>query len=238
MIGVSWTVDKVMTRKVVTASPSTPYKELARRMSESAVSALPVVDLVGDEGRLVGIVSEDDLLAKRDPDPWRSMAARSRGDEALSEALTAAELMTSPAITVRAEDSLARAAQLMHRKRVKRLPVMDREGRLVGIVSRGDLIKAFLRSDESIRQEVLNDVLVRTLHLDPAAVEVTVNEGVVRVEGELESKRLVAVLRRLVRGIEGVVGMEDRLTFRPDGAPSHKQPHRGTRGLPAAEWRR
>ena len=234
----SWTVDKVMTRKVVTASPSTSYKELARRMSEHAVSALPVVDLVGDEGRLVGIVSEDDLLAKRGPDPWRYLEARSRGDDARAEALTAAELMTSPAITVRAEESLVQAARLMHRKRVKRLPVISSKGRLVGIVSRGDLVKAFLRSDESIRQEVRNDVLVRTLHLDPAAVEVTVEEGVVKLEGELESKRLVAVLRRLVRGIEGVVGIEDRLTFRLDAAPSHQPPHLGTRGLPAAEWRR
>jgi len=79
---VSWTVDKVMTRAVVTASPSTGYKELARRMSEYAISALPVVDLVGDEGRLVGIVSEDDLLAKKDPDPWRYLEARSGADEA------------------------------------------------------------------------------------------------------------------------------------------------------------
>lgn len=234
----SWTVDKVMTRTVVTARPSTSYKELARRMSEHSVSALPVVDLVGDEGSLVGIVSEDDLLAKKGPDPWRYLEARSGADEARAEALTAAELMTSPAIAVRADDSLAQAAQLMHRKRVKRLPVMDSKGRLVGIVSRGDLLKAFLRSDESIRQEVRNDVLVRTLHLDPKAVEVKVDEGVVKLEGELETKRLVAVLRRLVRGIEGVVGIEDRLTFRPDGAPSHPPPRHGSRGLPAAEWRR
>lgn len=154
------------------------------------------------------------------------------------EALTAAELMTSSPITVRAEDSLAQAARLMHLKRVKRLPVMDSKGRLVGIVNRSDLVKAFLRSGGSIRQEVRNDVLVRTLHLDPDAVEVTVDEGVVNLEGELESERLVAMLRRLVRGIEGVVGIEDRLTFRPDGAPSHQPPRHGSRGLPAAEWRR
>jgi CBS domain-containing protein len=231
-------VDKVMTRKVVTASPSTGYKELARRMTEHAISAIPVVDLVGNEGRLVGIVSEDDLLAKKGPDPWRYLEARSRGDEARAEALTAAELMTSPAITVRAGDSLAHTARLMHRKRVKRLPVLDSKGRLVGIVSRGDLVTAFLRSDVSIKQEVRDEVLVRTLHLDPAAVEVTVDEGVVKLKGELESKRLIAVLRRLVRGMEGVVGVEDRLTFRPDAAPSHQSPDPGTRGLPAAEWRR
>jgi len=227
-----------MTRRVITACPSTGYKELARRMTEHAVSALPVVDVVGDEGKLVGIVSEADLLAKKGANPWRYLEARSRGDEARAEALTAADLMTSPAITVRAEDSLAQAARLMHRKHVKRLPVMDSEGRLVGIVSRGDLVKAFLRSDESIRQEVRNDVMARALHLDPEAVKVTVDEGVVKLEGSLQSKRLVVVLRRLVRGIEGVVGVEDRLTFLPQGTSSDLSPPAETTGLPAAEWRR
>ena len=205
----SWTVDKVMTTRVITARPSTGYKELARLLNEHAVSALPVVDVVGDERRLVGIVSEADLLAKKGP---KYPEARSRGDEAREEALTAADLMTSPAVTVQPGDSLAQAARLMHRKKVKRLPVMNAKGRLVGVVSRSDLVKPFLRSDESIRQEIQNDVLVRTLHLDPAAVQVSVDEGVVKLDGELESKRLVAVLRRLVRSMEGVVGVEDRLT--------------------------
>ena len=231
----SWTVDKVMTTRVITARPSTGYKEIARLLNEHAVSALPVVDVVGGEGRLVGIVSEADLLAKKGAN---YLEARSHGDEAREEALTAADLMTSPAVTVQPGDSLAQAARLMHRKKVKRLPVMDAKGRLVGVVSRGDLVKPFLRSDESIRQEIQNDVLVRTLHLDPAAVHVSVDEGVVKLEGELESKRLVAVLRRLVRSMEGVVGVEDRLTSRPEGAPSDLSGPAGTTGRPAAEWRR
>jgi CBS domain-containing protein len=232
---VSWTVDKVMTTRVITARPSTGYKELARLLNEHAVSALPVVDVVGDERRLVGIVSEADLLAKKGP---KYPEARSRGDEARAEALTAADLMTSPAVTVQPGDSLAQAARLMHRKKVKRLPVMNAKGRLVGVVSRSDLVKPFLRSDESIRQEIQNDVLVRTLHLDPAAVQVSVDEGVVKLDGELESKRLVAVLRRLVRSMEGVVGVEDRLTSRPEGAPSDLSGPAGTPGRPAAHWRR
>ncbi len=231
----SWTVDKVMTTRVITARPSTGYKELARLLNEHAVSALPVVDVVGDERRLVGIVSEADLLAKKGP---KYPEARSRGDEARAEALTAADLMTSPAVTVQPGDSLAQAARLMHRKKVKRLPVMNAKGRLVGVVSRSDLVKPFLRSDESIRQEIQNDVLVRTLHLDPAAVQVSVDEGVVKLDGELESKRLVAVLRRLVRSMEGVVGVEDRLTSRPEGAPSDLSGPAGTPGRPAAHWRR
>ena len=231
----SWTVDKVMTTRVITARPSTGYKELARLLNEHAVSALPVVDVVGDERRLVGIVSEADLLAKKGP---KYPEARSRGDEAREEALTAADLMTSPAVTVQPGDSLAQAARLMHRKKVKRLPVMNAKGRLVGVVSRSDLVKPFLRSDESIRQEIQNDVLVRTLHLDPAAVQVSVDEGVVKLDGELESKRLVAVLRRLVRSMEGVVGVEDRLTSRPEGAPSDLSGPAGTPGRPAAHWRR
>ena len=231
----SWTVDKVMTTRVITARPSTGYKELARLLNEHAVSALPVVDVVGDERRLVGIVSEADLLAKKGP---KYPEARSRGDEARAEALTAADLMTSPAVTVQPGDSLAQAARLMHRKKVKRLPVMNAKGRLVGVVSRGDLVKPFLRSDESIRQEIQNDVLVRTLHLDPAAVQVSVDEGVVKLDGELESKRLVAVLRRLVRSMEGVVGVEDRLTSRSEGAPSDLSGPAGTPGRPAAHWRR
>jgi CBS domain-containing protein len=235
---VSWTVDKVMTTRVITARPSTGYKELARLLNEHAVSALPVVDVVGDERRLVGIVSEADLLAKKGPNAWRHLAAGSRGEKARPEALTAADLMTSPAVTVQAEDSLAQAARLMHRKKVKRLPVMDATGRLVGIVSRGDLVKPFLRSDESIRHEIRNDVLVRTLHLDPEAVHVSVNEGVVKLGGELESKRLVAVLRRLVRSMEGVVGVDARLTSRPEGAPSDLSGRAGTPGRPAGHWRR
>lgn len=235
MITVSWTVDKVMTTRVITARPSTGYKELARLLNEHAVSALPVVDVVGDERRLVGIVSEADLLAKKGP---KYPEARSRGDEAREEALTAADLMTSPAVTVQPGDSLAQAARLMHRKKVKRLPVMNAKGRLVGVVSRSDLVKPFLRSDESIRQEIQNDVLVRTLHLDPAAVQVSVDEGVVKLDGELESKRLVAVLRRLVRSMEGVVGVEDRLTSRPEGAPSDLSGPAGTPGRPVGHSRR
>ena len=234
----SWTVDKVMTIRVITARPSTGYKEFARLLNEHAVSALPVVDVVGDERRLVGIVSEADLLAKKGANAWRHLAAGSRGEKARPEALTAADLMTSPAVTAQAEDSLAQAARLMHRKKVKRLPVMDATGRLVGIVSRGDLVKPFLRSDESIRHEIRNDVLVRTLHLDPEAVHVSVNEGVVKLGGQLESKRLVAVLRRLVMSMEGVVGVEARLTSRPEGAPSDLSGRAGTPGRPAGHWRR
>lgn len=209
----SWNVTAVMTTDVVTVGPGTVYKEVVERLRARRVSAVPVVDA---EGRVLGIVSEADLLLKEERPGGRpgGPLVDPHGDAAKAQARNAAALMTSPAVTVGPDATLTEAARLMHRRHVKRLPVVDGEGRLVGIVSRADVIKAFLRSDESIAREVREDVLLRTLVIDPATVTVTVDDGVVRLDGEVETRSLAGILTRLVKAVEGVVAVEDRLRWR------------------------
>ena len=149
----SWNVASVMTTDVVTIAPGSVYKEVVERLRERRVSAAPVVDA---ERHVIGVVSEADLLLKEErPDgaPGGPLL-HPHGDAAKAEARNAAALMTAPAVTVTPQTTLTEAARLMHRRHVKRLPVVDDEGRLVGIVSRADLLHLFLRSDESIAREV------------------------------------------------------------------------------------
>lgn len=146
-----------------------------------------------------------------------------KGDAAKAEARSTADLMTAPAVTVGPEATLAEAARLMHRRRVKRLPVVDGEGRLVGIVSRADLLQPFLRIDESIAEEVRTAVLLQTLVIEPEAVTVTVENGVVRLEGELETRSLAAIAARLVKAVDGVVAVDNRLSWELDDTKIHPQ---------------
>jgi CBS domain-containing protein len=154
----SWNVATVMTADVVTVGPGAVYKEVAERLRDHRVSAVPVVDA---ERRVIGVVSEADLLLKEErPDrPLGGPLVHPHGDAARAEARNAAALMTSPAVTVGPEATLTEAARLMHRRHVKRLPVVDADGRLVGIVSRADLLQVFLRGDDAIATEVRVDVL-------------------------------------------------------------------------------
>lgn len=214
-------VGDVMTRDVVVAHPQTPFKEIVRRMYEARVSALPVLD---DDGRLVGIVSEADLILKEDPE--LEEAARlfegrhRRADRQKAAGLFAGELMTAPVVTIGPSEPLAEAARLMHRRQVKRLPVVDHDGRLVGILSRSDLLTVFLREDADIAREIREDVIRRTLWIDPDTVTVSVRQGVVRLEGQLERRSLIPVLERLVSSVDGVVGVELALTYQIDDTVS------------------
>lgn len=211
------TVADVMTRTVVVVNGSDPFKEVVRRMQEYRVSALPVVD---DDGRLVGIVSEADLILKEDPEldeGSRLFEGRHRRHEREKAAgVVAAELMTGPVVTVPPDAALGDAARLMHRKGIKRLPVVDDDGRIHGILSRSDLLKVFLREDADIEHEVREDVVRRTLWIDPDTVSVAVHDGVVRIEGQIERRSLMSVLERLVTAVEGVVGVEANLSFAVD----------------------
>src|SRR5579875_3562745 len=132
--------------------------------------------------------------------------------EARARGRTAAALMSAPVITVHPEATLTEAARLMYQHGVKRLPVVDAHGRLVGIVSRADLLKAFLRSDESIRHELQTQIL------EPigvaGSVRASAEEGLVTLEGEVESRLLAHLLARLVQGVDGVVGVNSQLTYR------------------------
>ncbi len=215
------TVADVMTREVVVAEPTTPFKEIVRRLREARVSALPVLD---DDGRLVGIVSEADLILKEDPELDEGAhlfeSRHRRLDRQKAAGLLAREVMSTPVVTIGPDASLPEAARLMHRKQVKRLPVVDEEGRLVGIVSRSDLLTVFLRDDAEIAREVREDVIRRTLWIDPSTVSVHVRDGVVRLEGQLERRSLIPVLERLVAVVEGVVTVEQRLTYEVDDTVS------------------
>jgi CBS domain-containing protein len=220
------TVQDVMTRRVVVVRDSTPFKEIVRRMQEFRVSAVPVVD---DAGRLVGIVSEGDLILKEDPnlarDPRLFERRHRRTDREKAAGLVAAQLMTSPVVTVSPDASLGEAARLMHHHLVKRLPVVAPDRTVLGIVSRADLLKVFLRRDADIAREVSEDIIRRTLWIDPATIRVTVREGVVSLEGQIERRSLIRVLVGLVQELEGVVGVESRLSYLVDDTePSSELP--------------
>lgn len=209
-------VSDVMTRAVAAVGRDAAFKDIVRTMQDRKVSALPVVD---GGGRVVGIVSEADLLPKeefRDSDPDRYTQLRRLSDLAKAGSVTAGELMTSPALTVRPGETLAQAARTMARARVKRLPVVDDTGRLEGVVSRVDLLKVFLRDDEDIAEEVRREVVASLFPAPESAVRVEVREGVVRLGGRVRDTSLVPVAARLTRAVEGVVDIE----FELDG-PGH-----------------
>ncbi|MEU6897159.1 CBS domain-containing protein [Streptomyces virginiae] len=186
-------VAELMTRTAVTVRRTTAFKEIARLLKEFDITAMPVIDEIGHP---VGVVSEADLLRRRLP----------------GGAATAEELMTSPAVTARPEWSVVRAARVMQRHRVKRLPVVDEEGRVVGILSRSDLIQLFLRRDHAIQEEILEDVLTRTLRIAPSDVTVEVDDGVVRLSGTVPHPGLLPVVVRLCQSVDGVVDVDNRLT--------------------------
>lgn len=211
------TVASVMTSDVLTAREAMPLKEFARVLTTRAVSALPVLDA---DDRLVGMVSERDLLDKQ-ADPLASYrswwgrlvrprhARRATGD-------TVADVMTKNPVTIGPNASLAEAAKQMARHRIKRLPVVDGQGALVGIVSRGDLLKVFVRSDDDIAELILREVFVRLLWADPTEVEVRVTDGVVTLAGRVESRSVAEIAERLSRQTDGVIDVVNELTCRTD----------------------
>jgi CBS-domain-containing membrane protein len=210
-----------MTPEVITVGEQASFKEIAATMAEHRVSALPVLD---EDGRVAGIVSEADLLLKEEfpegPAGGRLFQGhRRRVERAKAAGDTAAELMTAPAVTVGPDASVAEAARLLYRHGIKRLPVVDPAGPLLGIVSRADLLKVFLRSDADIAAEVRQQVLRRAMWMDPDTVVVDVRDGVVTLTGQLERRSLIPITVSLVRGLDGVVDVVDRLSFELDDIP-------------------
>jgi len=208
-------VQDVMTKDVIAVSGDTPYKQIAEILVERNISGVPVVD---SEGHVLGVVSEADLLAKTEyaaAERQRRLLDRPGTAQARRRASagSARDLMTAPAITIDDRTSIVRAAKQMDHHHVKRLPVVDELGRLVGIVSRRDLVKVFLRSDDDIRAEVAIDVLDQTLSIPPAAVTVTVVDGVVTLDGTVSRKSLVPVAVRLTKAVDGVVDVVERLEY-------------------------
>ncbi|MFD9123330.1 CBS domain-containing protein [Kitasatospora sp. NPDC059571] len=210
-------VHEVMTREVVSARPDTPFKEIVALFHRNDVTAIPVVD---DQDRPIGVVSEADLIRKEavlaDPEgrsPGRWLGAH---DRARAEAETAGGLMTSPAVTARPSWSIPEAARAMDRHRVKRLAVVDEAGRLVGVVSRRDLLQIFLRHDAAIREEIIHDVLGATLWLPSDRVEVAVDEGVVTLTGRVPRRSMIPIVEQLCRSVDGVVALHHTLDWTED----------------------
>ena len=208
-------VQDVMTTNVVTAHPSDSFKEIARRLYENRLGALPVID---DDRQVVGVVSEGDLLVKQGgnqvarllhPRQTRLLARKGK-------AVVAAEVMSEPAVTISAEATVAEAARVMNKHDLKRLPVVDDEGQLVGVVSSHDLIKVFVRSDDSIRDEVIDGVLGRDLLIDMTDVRVNVRSGVVVIDGQIERRTELPMITHLVSAIDGVVAVDNALSYRWD----------------------
>lgn len=204
------TVADVMTRDVVTVTEDTPFKAVAAVLAENHISAVPVRSV---DGGVAGVVSETDLLRKeefqRTPHglhwPHRKMRTK-------AEALTAGMLMTSPAVTVEGGCTLDEAARLMAGRGITRLVVID-DDELAGIVARSDLLKAFLASDDEILARIRRDVVDRNLWDDPLSVEVSVHEGVVTLTGQVEKRSTVAFAEELVGGVDGVVGVHNKLSW-------------------------
>jgi CBS domain-containing protein len=209
-------VKDLMTTPVVTVAPTTPFTEIVARLAEHRVSAVPVVD---NDQRVLGVVSEADLLLKEEfPEPDKDIplfwTKRRRLERRKAAATTARDLMSSVVvISTPPEATVAEAARRMHTAGVKRLPVVDRTGRLVGIVSRSDLLKVFDRSDDAIRREIIDDVIVGEFMMAPSRFFLHVTDGVVVLQGRVESRSLLPYVVRAVQGVEGVVRVENRLTY-------------------------
>ncbi|MFE2022350.1 CBS domain-containing protein [Streptomyces sp. NPDC059499] len=205
------TVSDLMTRTAIAVGSRASYKDIVKLMNQWKVSALPVL---AGEGRVIGVVSEADLLPKEENRPTETSVPGDRpfADPAKADAVFAEQLMSTPAVTVHADATVAEAARIMARRRVKRLPVVDNGGLLQGVISRGDLLKVFLRSDDDIAAEartVLSEL--------PAAtdIDVRVSDGVVTLGGALSDRALVPLVARAVRAVEGVVDIRLDLTRTP-----------------------
>jgi CBS domain-containing protein len=212
------TIEAIMTTEVVTATPATPFRELVELLAQRRISALPVID---EDRRVVGIVSEADLLVKEayphgggDAGFFEAMRHPGRFDKGAGTC--AEEVMTRRVVTVPTGTRLSAAARLMLRLAIKRLPVVDDQGRLAGIVTRADLLKAFLRPDPSILWEIRHDLLQERFGEPGAGVTVEVRDGTVSLRGGLERRSQVVALVRSVQAVEGVTAVNSQLAWEVD----------------------
>jgi CBS domain-containing protein len=211
-------VEDIMSREVVTVPPGASLKEAAHLLVEHRISGMPVVD---NQDHVLGVFSEADVLPKEAAElqPRRPLAWLAGQlepvDRSKLEAYLVGEAMTAPALTIEARQPVSRAAKLMIEKGVNRLPVVD-DGKLVGIVTRADLVRAFVRTDAEIAQEIREDVVVRGLWLDKHSVQVEVDDGEVTLAGRLDNRADAEVLRALVGRVPGVVGVHSKLAWTDD----------------------
>jgi CBS domain-containing protein len=209
-------VRDVMTTDVVTLKPESSLKDAATVLVERRISGVPVCD---EGGHVVGVLSEEDLLHKEAGPPrphglleWltepRKLAAYVKPD-----ATSVGEAMTQPAVTIGPKRPLAEAARLMVAKGINRLPVVD-DGTLVGIVTRADLVRAFTRPDADIERELRDDVLARTLWIDPSDLVIDVRDGHVALRGVVETRAETKIVEKLAARVPGVVSVTTELTSR------------------------
>lgn len=211
----STTVRDVMTDHVVAVRRHASVKEMVARLREYRVSAFPVID---DDNIVVGLVSEGDLLTKE------ALTTGERGtldalsgllhrkDQAKARAATAADLMTSPPVTIGPDAPVERAARLMYDRKLKRLPVVDGGGRLLGIISRIDVLSVYSRPDEDIRRDVVA-IISDMCHPEPTQFAVTVKDGVVTMEGHPDSETDGCQIVDKARHVVGVVAVRDHLSY-------------------------
>ncbi|OZV81617.1 hypothetical protein CA850_10645 [Micromonospora echinospora] len=214
----TWQVGDVMTVDVATVDGETPYREVVDLLVRRGISAVPVVD---GFRRVRGVVSEADLLHKVEragrPDERRIFEGRRRRDARVkADAMVAEELMTAPAVTTYPGASLPAAARLMDREQVKRLPVLDDLGRLVGIVTRADLLRVHLRRDSEIREDVVQEVLRRVLAVRDGLVTVRVRHGEVTLDGRVDRRSSAELAVRLAGQVSGVTRVIGTLGYDED----------------------
>ncbi|MFE1809115.1 CBS domain-containing protein [Streptomyces sp. NPDC059533] len=225
------TVADVMTRDVSTASPEATLKAVAWTLDHNRVSAVPVVDT---RRHPIGIISEADLLRRQaglpDTAGHDPMHGPSPVGRHTMDARTAGELMSTPVLTARPQWGVVETARFLHERGIKRLPVIDETGPLVGIVSRSDLLRPVLRRDDAICDEIVAEVLGRTLRMTPGGVSVSVREGVVTVSGRVEERSTITVIERLCNSVDGVVSVDQSLEFAVDDLALDPDPPNSTTG--------
>jgi CBS domain-containing protein len=211
------TVKEVMSTRVIWVKKDATFRDLAAALGEHRVSAFPVLD---EAGKVIGVVSEADLLTKEalgsEPEDMPGMITGilRRRDQEKARGMTAGDLMTSPAVIARPDDTVEHAARLMYTRRVKRLPVVDAAGHLVGIISRADVLAVFDRTDPQIRREIAN-VMREELLIDPKGFTVRVKDGVVTLQGAPGTTAAAREIVRRIRHVQGVVAVRDRLSYPP-----------------------
>ncbi len=212
------TVKDLMSTQIVAVRRDATFKEMAATLRQYRVSGFPVID---DEGKVIGVVSEADLLAKealsggQPAAPGRIAGIVHHKEVRKANGITAGDLMTHPAVTVGPGDSAQHAARMMYSLQVKRLPVVDAGGCLVGIVSRADVLSVFDRPDEEILAEITDEVILHRFLMDPALFMVTVRDGVVTVQGNPETANLGHQVVDAIRQVQGVVAVRDQLVYPP-----------------------
>ena len=222
----SSTVKDVMSTHVVAVRPTAGYKEMAVMLRAQRVSAFPVID---ENGKVIGIVSESDLLVKEALEgtvPGTLPGLTQRRVRSQVTGLTAADLMTRPAVTIGPDEPVSRAARLMYRKRVKRLPVVSDDGTLIGIVTRSDVLSVYRRPDAEIQREILEELIPGTSGCHAAQFDVTVKDGIVTLRGTPDTAETRGDIVEAVRHMEGVVAVRDRLSY-PLVVTAHSDPPPG-----------